>query len=379
MDSECEEGIIMKRLETYHKYDDSIHINFGGPPELFELQIGYALVDLVTKEELSLKEEIQRWHKQIDAEYGLVLPRIHIRDNMCLEPNEYAILFKGVELGKATIFPGFYYCFDTGSVIPNGIDKSKYQKYVDPCFGLEGFRVEARKRLIFEKAGYVCVTPHRIISTHLCQITQKNLTKILTQCMVNELTEKVRESNPEVFTDVFFKKQFSLSDMKILLNSLLEEHISIRDMNTIMETIADYLLEERNPLKLEEKVRVRLVYSFIKQYEDDNSVVHVVKISESLSNLLYDNVYYPESKIEPPDISLEPEMRKKIVAKIAESIKEITDNGYPPVILCISSLRLPLKNFIRRLMPGVEVISDTEIMALNGKTVIKLEGELSLE
>lgn len=368
----------MKRLETYHKYDDSFHINFGSQPELFELQIGYALLGLVTKEELSLKEEIQRWHKQIDAEYGLVLPRIHIRDNMCLESNEYAILFKGVELGKATIFPGFYYCFDTGSVIPNKIDESKYQKYKDPSFGLEGFCVEARKRLIFEKAGYVCVTPHRIISTHLCQITQKNLTKILTQCMVNELTEKVRISNPEVFTDVFFNKQFSLSDMKILLNSLLEEHISIRDMNTIMETIADYLPEVKCPLRLAEKVRARLAYSFMKKYADEDYVLHVVKLSESMNILISENYYYPESEIEPPDVSLEPEIRKEVVAKIAESIKPITDKGWTAVILCLSTLRLPLANFIHRTMPEVPVISDKEIMALNEDYEIELEGEVTI-
>ena len=145
-----------------------------------------------------------------------------------------------------------------------------------------------------------------------------------------------------------------------------------------METIADYLPEVKSPLNLAEKVRVRLAYSFIKNYEDDNSVVHVVKISESLSILISENYYYPESPIELPDISLEPDMQNKVLEKISEQIKDVSDNGYQPVILCYSTLRLPLANFIHRTMPEVPVISDKEIMALNEDYEIELEGEVTI-
>ena len=356
--------------------------NFGEQPSMFQIQIGYSLVPLVTKETnshrtITLLDGIHRLRNKIDGEYGLIIPSINIRDNMCLQPDEYAIVFNEVEQGKGIAPAGYFYCFDKGDV-KNTYGTGGFLMMNTPCFGMEGLLVPKEDRRLFVESGYASVPPESIILTHLEKIIIKNRTKILDQCMVYQLVEKVRIANPDVYTYVLFNCQFTVSDLKILLNSLLEEDISIRDMNTIMETIADYLPEEKNPLKLGEKVRVRLVYSFIKQYEDDNTVVHVVKISENLSNLLYDNVYYPESKIEPPDISLEPEIRKEVVAKIAESIKPITDKGWTAVILCLSTLRLPLANFIHRTMPEVPVISDTEIMALKGDCEIELEGEVTI-
>lgn len=372
-------------------YRDGVYKDFGEQPSMFQIQLGYGLLPLLDEKKskhpfkypfkpLPLLEELSCKRNMIDAEYGLPLPKINIRDNMCLGPNEYAIFFYGVEIGKGEVDPEGYHCLDTGYVIPDSIDKNKYQKYKDPAFGMDGFIAKTKEdRDLFADAGYVCIRSAQIIMGHFEELVRKNRTKILTQCMVNELTEKVRQSNPDVFTDVFFIRQFHVSDMKILLNSLLEEYVSIRDMNTIIETIADYLGEEKNPLRLAEKVRVRLAYSFIKKYADSNSVLHVFKLSEGLNDLLSDNVYYPESKIEPPCISLEPEIRKIVYAKISESIKNVSDKGYQPVILCSCSLRLPMATFLHYSMPGVAVISDMEIMAFKWNFEIKLEGEVTLE
>ena len=357
--------------------------NFGEQPSMFQIQIGYSLVPLVTKETnshrtITLLDGIHRLRNKIDGEYGLIIPSINIRDNMCLQPDEYAIVFNEVEQGKGIAPAGYFYCFDKGDVIPNAVDTKKYHKVKDPCFGMEGLLVPKEDRRLFVESGYASVPPESIILTHLEKIIIKNRTKILDQCMVYQLVEKVRIANPDVYTYVLFNCQFTVSDLKILLNSLLEEHISIRDMNTIMETIADYLPEVKSPLRLAEKVRARLAYSLMEKYADEDYVLHVVKLSESMNILISENYYYPESEIEPPDISLEPEIRKEVVAKIAESIKPITDKGWTAVILCLSTLRLPLANFIHRTMPEVPVISDKEIMALNGDYEIKLEGEVTI-
>ena len=378
----------------FYKYEDVVYKNFGEQPSMFEIQIGYGLIPLVHEtiskspvRPLSFFEDLSRIRNKIDAEYGLPLPRVHIRDNMCLEPYEYSIFFNGVEAGKGLVYPEHYHCFipDPGSEVSNSIDKRKYQKYKEPVFGLDGLIAATREQKeLLEMAGYTCVLPGRIIATHLDEIIKKNRTRILNQCMVNQLIEKVRISNPDVVTDVLFTKQFTISDLKILLYSLLEEHVSIRDMNTIMETIADFYNcingTEKKLWDLLIFVRERLAYGFIKKYEDNDCVLHAIKISDSLTVILHKNAVWPYPEgLELPNIALDSEIRKKVELKICERIKAVSDKGYQPVILCDSLLRHPLANFLHQSMPGVAVISDREVMTLKGDCVLNLEGEVTLE
>ena len=362
-------------------YEDYVYKDFTEITDMFEIQISPSLIPLVKRKTKgkTFLERLYDVRKHADVDYGLPIPPVHVTDNMCLGPYEYAIYFNGVEQERYKIPDGYYYCIDIGDIIPDIVDCSKYEKTTEPSFGMVSYLVPKEDKDLFEKAGYLCVFQETIITTHLFEIIKKNRTKILTQCMVNELTEKVRQLNPDVFTDVFFNHKFPVSDLKILLNTLLEEYVSIRDMNTILEAVADYLQEEKNPLKLAEKVRVRLAYSFIKNYMDKDFVVHAIKVSENLSNILCENVYYPKSRIEPPNIALKPDVKNKVVESITASLKEIKEKGYAPTILCDSSLRLPFATFAHQYFPGIPVFSDVEIVSLNCRYLIKFEGEIFIE
>ncbi len=361
-------------------YESSIYRNFGEQPPLFEIQLGYGLLSLVNQADGALLlGEIEYCKNQIDAEYGISLPHIHIRDNMTLKLYQYSILFRGEEVEKANATKlGNYFCMDLGNV-ENELDNSSWEKVKEPVYDQDCFIIPKSEVEDYKDAGYICVAPERVIREHLVSIIRKYRTKILDQCMVNKLTEKVRINNPDVFSDVFFTNQFSTSDMKILLNSLLEEEVSIRDMNTILEGIADYINEERNPLRLAEKVRGRLAYSFIRKYSDKKKFLHVIRVSQKLSELLAENVYWPQSGIECPYFALDPKQRKKLTKRVDECMEQLSGSDYPWVFVCVSNLRLPFFEYIHYQVPSAHVIADTEVYALMDEFNIQVEAELTLD
>ena len=361
-------------------YESSIYRNFGEQPPLFEIQLGYGLLSLVNQADGALLlGEIEYCKNQIDAEYGISLPHIHIRDNMTLKLYQYSILFRGEEVGKANATKlGNYFCMDLGNV-ENELDNSSWEKVKEPVYDQDCFIIPKSEVEDYKDAGYICVAPEKVIREHLVSIIKKYRTKILDQCMVNKLTEKVRINNPDVFSDVLFIHQFSTSNMKILLNSLLEEDVSIRDMNTIFEGIADYINEERNPLRLAEKVRGCLAYSFIRKNLDEKKFLHVIRLSQKLSELLAENVYWPQSGIERPYFDLEPQLKKQLAKRVDECIERLSGSVYPWVFICVPDLRLPFSEYIHYQVPGAHVIADTELYALNHEFNIQMEGKLSLD
>lgn len=361
-------------INEEHKY-----LNFGEQPNLFCIQLGYEFVPLVDeKKGAPLLDKITKYRKQVDEEYGLFLPPIRIVDNMSLKPSEYAILFNGIEVGRGDIPKGYCYCLDTGEV-KTPLNCDSWIKTKDPAFEMEAFLVPKERIKEYRDAGYVCARSEQIISVHLYEIIRKFRTRILNQNMVNSLLDKVCKINPDVITDVFFTNKFDTSDMKLLLNSLLAEDVSIRDMNTILEAIADNIKDERNPIKLAEKVRERLAYSFISQYADENKCVHVIRFSKSSSVFLAEKLYLPQEKNEIPYFAFQPKDRRLFIEKICDGLSTMNKKGLYPLFIIESPLRLALFEALRFEMPGVRVISDREIFFLDNKLSLEIEAEIKLD
>ena len=362
-------------IEENHKY-----LNVGEQPDLFCIQLGYALCPLVDeKKGALLLDEITKFRKRKDANVGVFLPPIRIVDNLSLNPSEYVILFNGVEAGRIDIPTGYCYCLDDGDV-KTPLYRDSWIKTKDPVYEVcDAFLVPEVNVKELENAGYTHITMEQIISAHLSEIFNKNRTKILNQSMVNTLLDKVCKINPDVITDVFFTNKFDTSDMKLLLNRLLEEWISIRDMNTILEAIADNIKEERNPIKLAEKVRERLAYSFISQYADKNKCVHLIRISQSFSLFLAEHIYIPQERNETPYFVFTPEERRMFTKKICDGLSNIIEKNFEPLFLTVSSIRLPLFESLKREMPDVHIISDLEIHNLGNQFSIEIEGDIDLD
>lgn len=358
-------------------YDDEIYLNFGEQPRPIELQIGYELVPLVNEHnDAPLLSEIHYLRNQIDAEYGLPLPLVRIRDNLCLEPCEYRILLHGTDVGGfKDLRLGYVLCLDTGSVTGelSGI------KIKEPAFGVNLILVAKEKFDEAKRFGYSVVEPSRIIQVHLSEIIKKNITKILNQCMVNTLINKVRDTNPDVVDDIFFMHHYSTADFKTILNWLLEEGVSIRDMNSILEAMADNYDYKMKPVEFLDKVRDKLAWQFVPKLADKDKVIHVIRVSKNLSGALSERIYYPQSKTELPYYAFEPAEIKVFETEISEKAHRMTDKGYEPVFLIVSDLRTALSNTVRTRLGNWTFISDKELLSVNKDYSVAVEEELEVD
>lgn len=171
----------MRRRKTPRIYDEGIYLDFGKQSRPLELQIGYGLIPFVSKahyqdDDIPLLSEFSCVRNEFDAELGLPIPQIRIRDNMCLEPYEYKILLHGIDVGGfKSIMPGNVFCLNTDSVTV----ELAGEKVKEPAFGMDGIIVDKDKAEEAEKLGYLLVEPERIISTHLREIIKKNITKFM--------------------------------------------------------------------------------------------------------------------------------------------------------------------------------------------------------
>ena len=364
----------MKKRE-YNFYDSDHYKDFGLQPDMFEIQIGYGLIPLVDEEKHApLLKEIKKGRNQFDAEYGIPIPPVRIVDNMKLDPCEYAISFNGVEVDRWELKPYKILCVDTGDVVK--IIEGNFEKTKDPAFGADAVFVPDEQEVQFKKAGYACVKPGKVISVHLFQIAYQNRTKILNQCMVNTLVDKVRPTNPDVISDLFFKKGFTTSKLKAVLNFLLAEDVSIRDMNTILETIADYIeVVTPAPIKIAEQIRENLALSILSKYADKNKNIHGILVNEKISEKLYDHMTFSTTE-NMPYFALDKDMDELITEKISNYADKMREKDFAPLFIAPKEIRTAFAKFLQSRFYDCKAISCNEITAVKNKFCFNQEGEL---
>jgi len=351
-------------LQAY--YDRDLYKDFGEQPEILEIAISEELIPVVDKElENNLCDKINFVRNSIEAEFGLIIPPVRIRDYTELEPYEYSILLNGT---KVAGFKGLtldqYLCMDTGNVKKDLTGYFVRIHIKEPSFGLDGIIIESDLKNEAEENGYTCTDLLKIIQVNLQEVIRNNLTRFLNQNMVNTLVNKVRSVNPDVVDNVFFRNKFTTSKMKTVLNLLLEEKVSVRDMNTILETIADNLDKDSCPLFLAEKVREKLAYQFLSKYADEKKVIKVIKLGHSAFEIFLEKLHFPKEDENHPYFSIEPDFRKKFIEVVQKELEENRDTI--PVFLCVSSLRKAFFDLIHIAFSEAICISDLEIYECNG-------------
>ena len=323
------------------------------------LELGYALIPLVSKEKgAELLERITRIRNEAKLDMGFLIPKIHIQDNMTLDPNDYSFKIKGIEAGHATIRLGYYMCMDTGSVIT----PLKGEKTKDPAFGMDAIWLPEDQRQEAENAGYVVVDPPTIIATHITELIRANAARMLGRQEVSSIIETVKEKNPVLVTEVLETAKLSYGQIQKVLQNLLEENVSIRDIVTILETLANYAAISKNPWDLTEKVREALGLQICLQYADNDKKLRVMQLSEDLAVLIQNNGQYPADGSKPM-AALDPVDRRKWLDSVSTALARVKSKGYQPIILCPQVVRQLVHCSIEREMPGVVVLSEMEIMA----------------
>ncbi|MBP5603118.1 MAG: FHIPEP family type III secretion protein [Treponema sp.] len=324
------------------------------------LELGYALIPLVSKEKgAELLERITRIRNEAKLDMGFLIPKIHIQDNMTLDPNDYSFKIKGIEAGHANIKLGYYMCMDTGSVIK----PLKGERTKDPAFGMDAIWLPEDQRAEAEEAGYVVVDPPTIIATHITELIRANAAKMLGRQEVSSIMDTVKEKNPVLVDEVLNTAKLTYGQIQKVLQNLLEENVSIRDIVTILETLANYANISKNPWDLTEKVREALGTQICLQYADPgDKKIRVIQLSEGFTELLHENAIYPPDGSK-PQVALDPVDRRKWLNSVSSTLARVRDKGYQPIIMCSQIVRQLVKSSIEREMPGVVVISEMELMA----------------
>jgi len=340
------------------------------------LELGYALIPLVDKEKgAELLERITRIRTEARLDMGFDIPKIRIRDNMTLEPDDYSFKIEGIEAGRASIRIGYLMCMDTGGVItPMEGEKTK-----DPAFGMDAIWVPEDRRAEAEQNGYIVVDPPTIISTHITEIIRSHAAEMLDRQAVSVIMNKVKENNPVLVTEVLDTAKISYGTIQKVFQNLLEEKVSIRNYVKILETMANYASVSQNVWDLTGKVREALGLQICSQYVDANEKkLRVIKLSQGFSEMIAQHAYYPPDGSKPYD-AFDPVDHRKWISAVSNSLAKIDKMGYMPVILCVSNVRQLVRSALEREQPGVVVISDMEMYtATNGNGIsVEIIDEIS--
>lgn len=347
------------------------------PLDPLQLQLGFALIPLVDKEKgAELLERITRIRRECALDIGLPVPKIRIIDNMSLEPNEYVFQIRGIKAGGSKLRLGYYMCMNTGLVteeIPGEVTK-------DPAFGMPAIWVPEERRAEAEQAGYAVIDPPTVIATHITEIIRGNAARILGRQEVDILINSVKETNPIVVNEVLNgdKVRFTYGDIEKVLKGLLHEKVSIRNMVTILETLANFGGITKNTWELIEKVREALGLQICLQYVDQDDKLRVVNLSQGWSQKFLDYAQTPSDGSQ-PFVAFDPVDGRKWIEAVSKTITSVHAMGYQPIIMCSSVIRQLVRYSIEREMPGVVVISDREILAASNNIGLEVLGEITDE
>ncbi|MBP5443080.1 MAG: FHIPEP family type III secretion protein [Treponema sp.] len=341
------------------------------------LDLGYALVPLVDREKgAELLERVTRIRREEALELGLVVPPIRIRDSMSIDPEEYSFKIRGIEVGKSRLKLGYYMCLNTGSVKKENLMSG--EKTSDPAFGMEAIWLPESKRAEAERVGYMVIDPPTIIATHLTEIIRSHAADILSRQEVASIINKIKDTNPVVVDEILTgEHKFTYGEIETVLKGLLDEQVSIRNMVVILETLANYAPLTKDPWFLMEKVRQALGAQICLQYVDENKVLPVLMLSQSLAQSLF------EKKIERPGqkpiVGFDPVDNRKFLEAVSASVAAVRDRSFLPIILCPDEVRLLMHSAIEREMDRVAVLSLSEVMSAGNSIHVETLGEINVQ
>lgn len=324
------------------------------PLDPLSLELGYGLIPLVDKDKgAELLERVQRIRRESALDLGLVIPRIRIIDNMRLEPSEYCFKIRGVDVGRGKIRMGYYLCINPGGVR----EELPGEKTKDPAFGLPALWVNEDRRDEAERAGYTVVDPPSIIATHLTEIIKRCASEILGRQETQAILDTLKKDYPAVVEET--QKYLSLGDIQKVLQGLLRERVSIRNMVAILEALADFGPITKDSGFLTEKARQALARQLCLQYADEERALHVLTLEHSLEQKII------ESRVDTtsgPVSALEPAMQRAWIKALSRAVMAVQERGWLPVVLCSDQARALVKSSCERELPELVVLSVPEIV-----------------
>ncbi len=319
------------------------------------LEIGYNLIPLVDPDQGGdLLERVTMIRRQSAIELGLIFPPIRIRDNMKLDPNTYSIKIKGVEVGAGTIKMGKYLAMNPGSVT----EKVEGEETVEPAFGLPAIWIDEDNREKAERLGFTVVDSPSVIATHLTEIIKVYASEVLGRQDVQTLLNSLSKDYSAVVEEIK-KVNATVGDIQKILKGLLREGVSIRDLVTILETIADYFPTVKDHDELIELVRQALSRQICQQFSTEGRKIPVITLSKEVEEEIKKALVETEVG---KRFAMEPSAQKKLLERISDEVQKIRKRGLKPVFLTSPDVRALFRNIVSNIVPNAAVLSSFEIV-----------------
>ena len=319
-----------------------------------EFEFGYGLIPLAdTGQGGDLLDRIIMIRRQCALELGLVVPVIRIRDNIQLRPSEYVIKIKGNTVGGGELLLNHYLAmspgYDDDSI--SGIET------MEPAFGLPALWIDELTKDRAELSGYTVVDPPSVVATHLTELIKRHAHELLGRQETKAIIDNLRESYPAL-VDELIPTVLSIGDVQKVLAKLLREKISIRDMVTIVETLADYGTYTKDPDVLTEYVRQALSRQITQQYTLKGETMRVITVGPNLEKKIAESVQQSEQG---SYLALDPVSSQTLYQKLTEQVNRLIQSGQQPIVLTSPTIRMYLRQIIERTMQDIPVLSYSEL------------------
>jgi len=352
---------IALEAETEEKVEDTSREDMRRPENIIpllqvdpiELEFGYGIIPLADPNQGGdLFDRLVMIRRQIALELGLIVPMIRLRDNIQLDANQYLIKIKGNDIATGNIVFDHYLAMSPGAVEGEveGIDT------VEPAFGLPAKWIKSDLREKAELLGYTVVDPSSVISTHLTEVIKKHSHELLSREDVKQLIDNIRETNPALLEELI-PNLMMIGDIQKVLSNLLKEGISIRNLVTILEGLADHARSTRDVNILTEYVRQKLSRQITKQYFPFGQA-KVVTLEQSLENMLMESIDQNENGT---FLSIDPMTTQSILAHLSEEIKKLLQMGEQAIVVTAPIVRFYFKRITEQAIPELVVLSYNEI------------------
>lgn len=326
------------------------------PLDIMELEVGYELIPLVDADRNGeLLERIKSIRRQFALELGFIVPPLHIRDNLQLKSSEYAIVIKGVEVARGAIMMGRLLAMNPGTT-EKEIEGIRTQ---EPTFGLPAVWIPNSAKQEAQIAGYTVVDPATVITTHIKETIKRHAHELLGRQEVQALLDKFKESNPKVVEELI-PNLLTLGKVQKVLQNLLKEQISIRDLRTILEQLADYASTVQDPDVLTEYVRQALARPITKQYQASDGTLSVLTLDRGIEDVIEGSIQKTETA---SFLALEPNIAERLLGRLKEIMESVAPKlETSPVLLVSPAIRLHLRRFTERFLPDLVVLSHSEVV-----------------
>lgn len=323
--------------------------------ETIEIEVGYRLVPLLNVEQGGdLLERIAQIRRQTALDLGIVLPSIRVRDNLQLSPNTYQIKLKGVAIESGEVYPERSLAMNASG--SNNDLNLQGINAIEPAFGLPALWIEEKDKEYAETYGYTVVSPSAVVSTHLTEVIKKNAADILSRADVQQLIDNLKKEVSEDYVSEVMK-EINVADVQQIMQNLLRERVSVRDLKTILETMSLQYKVSKNYDFLTEQTRQALARNICKQNLSDTGELLAITLAPDVENTIAQGVS-PDGQ----SLTLDPDFTRRLLDGINYELeKAISSTGNQPVILCSSPIRLAFRRLIERTYPQITIMSYNEI------------------